>query len=405
MVTPLLAEVSTDPNPSILALNVENTEVAKGKTVKLVATVTGDAIPVKPAYKWQSSDKKIATVQSGTVTGVAAGTATITVSLKIDEATVLSASCQVRVYVPVSSISTKEKAITLNVGSTFNPNIAITPKTATNQNLIWKSDKENVATVSDKGVIKAVKSGECVVTATTIDGSNKSLSVKVFVPTLSTTAKEVNLTAFRPSVVRVKYYSNKSNISLDDKEARNNLYCYDFKDGVLEIRIWPWATGTSTLTISDSSSPKSTVKIKITTSRDAGLNSREAFPNINNEYRDAMRYGEDSGYFMNYYYAKVRVMQAYNGSDTSWILGYSKGKYDDLVYISFPNKEADKHKLIKGENLRVQEDDVIEAWVKLDSVYSYETTMGATNYALQLKPMLMYFENGGLLYMDNSIYK
>lgn len=403
MSVPTTAETTEPAESTVILLNMESAEVAKGKTIKLAVTAVGDFTPQKPVYKWQSSDKKIATVQSGTVTGVTAGKATITVTLKIDESLQLSASSEITVYAPVSSIATKDKTITLNVNSTFSPTVTITPKTATNQSLLWKSDNESIATVSDKGVIKAIKSGECSISAVTRDGSNKTVSIKIFVPTLSTSTKQVSLGYLNPTEVRIKYYSNKNRITVDDNNAKNNIFFDEFKDGVLVIRIWPWQTGTSTLTISDSTSPKSTIKIKIDTPNYVGINSRAAFPNINQYYKDYMRYGVGA-YDEQCYYMKARVMQMNYESGSAWILAYSKGKYDDLVYMSFNNSEKDKHQWFKGENVRVQEGDEIYAWVKPTDIYSYETTSGATNYALQLKPIFMSFEDGAIFYMDKNLY-
>lgn len=386
-----------------LVLNLESVQLAKDKKVKLTVTPEGEGLPSKLTYKWQSTDKKIATVANGVVTGVKAGTTTVTVSLKVNETLTLSASCEVIVYIPVTKISAKTPSVTVNVGSSHSPAVTFAPKTATYQKLVWKSDNETVATVNERGQIKGVKPGECVVTATTTDGGNKSLSIKVFVPTLSTNTKEVLLDwPFTPKTVIVKYYSNARNITLDDKQAKNNFYFESFKDGTLTLRIWPWMTGNGTLTISDSTSPKSTLKIKITTHSFAGLNNRDAaFQNINLYYKELMRYGpEGCG---DYFYVKARVMQAYSDNKNAWVLAYSRGKYDDLVYIEFPNDV--KHAWLQGSNMRLQEDDVIHVWVKPVSIYSYETTMGATNYALKLKPYLIFFDDGSLFYVDKDIYK
>lgn len=57
--------------------------VEAGKTTKLTATITPENA-TDTGVTWASSDTKIATVKDGTVTGVAAGTATITASSHAD---------------------------------------------------------------------------------------------------------------------------------------------------------------------------------------------------------------------------------------------------------------------------------------------------------------------------------
>ena len=48
----------------------------------------------------------------------------------------------------------------------------ISPVDATNKKVKWESSDENILTVSEDGTIKAIKSGQAVVTATSLDGSN-----------------------------------------------------------------------------------------------------------------------------------------------------------------------------------------------------------------------------------------
>ena len=57
-----------------LKLNKSSVTLEKGNTYKLIATVTG----MKKSVTWNSSNKKIATVKDGVVTGKGKGTATIT---------------------------------------------------------------------------------------------------------------------------------------------------------------------------------------------------------------------------------------------------------------------------------------------------------------------------------------
>lgn len=398
------AETQAAETPVSIALDVTEAELQKGKSLKLTATLSGDGLPKKPVLVWETSDKKVAAVQKGTVRGVSDGTAEITVSYKDEAGVIVKASCKVRVYIPISNLTVKDKTVTLAVGGSFTPKMTISPKNASNKALLWKSSNEKIATVSERGQVRGVNSGECTITATSQDGSNKSVSFNVFVPTLYTSTKEVvfdNMTAFfSPITFHVNYTSNQRNITLDDKDARNNWFFPKFKDGVLTIRMWPWMPGTSTLTISDSTSPKSTIKIKIKTTSESGLRS---FENLTkSDYQDYMRYGF-SEYGEIGWYIKARIMQVENGSKTTWALAYSRGKYDDLIYFEYPSSKEEKHDWFKDSSIRMQEDDIIQIWGMPIGIYDYKTTSGSMNHALQIEPMIMAFDDGTLFFVNKDI--
>ena len=78
-----------------VSLNVSETTVSVGKTETLVATINPENASNKNV-SWSSNNKSVATVENGVVTGVAEGTATITVTTEDGEHT---ATCTVTVSV------------------------------------------------------------------------------------------------------------------------------------------------------------------------------------------------------------------------------------------------------------------------------------------------------------------
>lgn len=72
------AQKALHPN---VTLSKSEGSVAVGGTLELTATT----IPEDAEVTWTSSDDTIAEVSDGTVTGVAAGSATITASITVDE--------------------------------------------------------------------------------------------------------------------------------------------------------------------------------------------------------------------------------------------------------------------------------------------------------------------------------
>ena len=133
--------------------------LAKGSSEILKATVLpSDA--TDQAVKWSSDNPSIATVdQNGQVTAVNAGSATITATAGDH-----SATCQVSVFIPVTSVSLSSTELTLLVGETAVLEATILPDDATDKNVSWYSSDPDVAVV-DGGRITALSFGGTVITA------------------------------------------------------------------------------------------------------------------------------------------------------------------------------------------------------------------------------------------------
>ena len=151
--------------------------VALRKTpkTKLTATIKpSDASDKK--ITWKSSDKSVATVSAdGTITPLKSGSTTITVTTDDGGYT---AGCLVTVVVPATSIKLDRDAIVLTLNdekaSTANLSAVISPKNASNKGVSWKSGTPKVAEVDQNGLVKALKVGNAVITATSNDGGYKA---------------------------------------------------------------------------------------------------------------------------------------------------------------------------------------------------------------------------------------
>ncbi|WP_315302861.1 leucine-rich repeat protein [Tannerella forsythia] len=159
--------------PATLTLEV-------GQTGALTATVA-PATATNKAVTWTSSAPAIATVDaSGTVKGIAPGTATITVKTADGGKT---ATCAVTVKaaaapaVKVTGITLNYSAITVNGDLERVQLIAtVAPATATDQSLTWTSSDASVASVDGAGLVTIRKKGKATVTAKANDGSGVSAS-------------------------------------------------------------------------------------------------------------------------------------------------------------------------------------------------------------------------------------
>ena len=151
-----------------------------GQTGALTATVA-PATATNKAVTWTSSAPAIATVDaSGTVKGIAPGTATITVKTADGGKT---ATCAVTVKAAAAP-AVKVTGITLNYSSiTVNGDLervqliaTVAPATATDQSLTWTSSDASVASVDGAGLVMIRKKGKATVTAKANDGSGVSAS-------------------------------------------------------------------------------------------------------------------------------------------------------------------------------------------------------------------------------------
>lgn len=181
-------EKETQVEVSSVSLNTATIEMVEGETFSLVATV----LPKDAEYDgvtWASSNASVASVNSGTVTAIKEGTATITAS-----AGGKSATCTVKVstkVVAVTSITLDKTSLSMKVGETETITVTVNPDNATDKNVTWTSSDESVAKVAD-GKVTAVKSGKATITAKCED-KTAECAVTVTVPTGSVTLDKTSL--------------------------------------------------------------------------------------------------------------------------------------------------------------------------------------------------------------------
>ena len=171
-----------------ITLNKKTVELEKGKTEKLVATITPQNADGNKTVTWSSSNNAVATVaQDGTVTAVSKGNAVITAKTSNGK----TDTCTVTVGVPLKSISFKDGITekTLNKAEKFTLTVVYNPEdTDGDKTITWSSTDTSVATVNG-GVVTAVGGGETIITAKTSNGKTATCKVKVEVPLNSISIK------------------------------------------------------------------------------------------------------------------------------------------------------------------------------------------------------------------------
>lgn len=139
--------------------------LVEGISDQLRATVTPSDAANK-SVSWTSSATAIATVDNtGKVTAVSAGTATITVKTADGGKTATCAVTVTTKVIPVTGISIEEGATAeVEEGKTVTLTAKVQPDNATDKTVTWTSSNKAIATVAD-GVVTGVAAGQAVITA------------------------------------------------------------------------------------------------------------------------------------------------------------------------------------------------------------------------------------------------
>ncbi len=146
---------------STISLNVNEMKLStrgEGSRIRLVPSVVGP----RRTVRWTTSDKRIATVRSGRVTGKEDGVAVIT-------ATANGVTAKCTVVVDKGMVSINEEKVLLYTTSDDEGVKGETKQLKTNapkdSKVTWSSSDDTIAVVSDTGLITAKGSGTAVITA------------------------------------------------------------------------------------------------------------------------------------------------------------------------------------------------------------------------------------------------
>jgi uncharacterized protein YjdB len=166
-----------------VTLNLSEATIEVGESIALEATVSPENATDK-TLTWRSSDETVATVNDlGVVKAQSAGKTTITVTTSNG----ISASCVITVTQPVTGVSLNLSEATIEVGESIALEATVSPETATDKTLTWRSSDETVATVNESGVVKAQSAGKTTITVTTSNGISASCVITVTQPVTGVT--------------------------------------------------------------------------------------------------------------------------------------------------------------------------------------------------------------------------
>ncbi len=159
-------------------------------TVQLSATVLPENATDKSVV-WASLDQTVATVsETGLVTAVAVGSTKITATAgeHQDEITI-TVTAQV---VPVTSVAiSPEQVSPLNPEGTVQLSATVLPENATDKSVVWASQDQSIATVSETGLVTAVAVGSTKITATAGEHQDE-ITITVEPAIISVTGVSIN---------------------------------------------------------------------------------------------------------------------------------------------------------------------------------------------------------------------
>ncbi len=168
---------------SSLILNPGSIELKEVETQTIGLTVLPENATDK-TVQWTIDNASVASIENGTVTALAPGTATITVVANEGKITATCLVTVVKEEIPlapvlVSAVTLNKTTLKLEEGATEKLEITILPDSAANKSVEWSSSDSSVATIDENGTVTAIKKGTAVINAGTKDGSKQSVSCTI----------------------------------------------------------------------------------------------------------------------------------------------------------------------------------------------------------------------------------
>lgn len=170
--------------PQMYAKRVETFTIYKGKSAALSIKQKGKKISTGKKFRYQVSNKKIATISAkGKVKGKKAGTTKVILQKKSNKKKI-KIKIKVVDYVKELRLSSAT-SLMLCKGEKKSVQAAVYPKTAKSRKVEYTSSNQGIVTVSSAGMVQAVQSGFATITVktkgTTKIGKKLSKKIQIYV--------------------------------------------------------------------------------------------------------------------------------------------------------------------------------------------------------------------------------
>ena len=226
-----------------MSLSYEELELHVGDTKHISVTIKPDGADAG-TINWSTSDSKIVTVDDGTVTGKAKGTAVVTAESESG----LKRVCNVTILdKEIEGITISESSTSVKKGSKIQLEAKVKPVDAPSDNIVWSSSDPETASVDNNGMVLGENEGVAIITCETENGKKATCTVtvkdtekKTTVPSTEAPTQAVKQES-RDRYPSARYYNYDNDFILPDSSIRvfnvsSTLiisYCLLFHDSAL----------------------------------------------------------------------------------------------------------------------------------------------------------------------------
>ncbi len=283
--------VQTSPTKVILNENKITLDIAEEKEKQLQATIEPETANIKTNLTWTSNNEKVVKVdETGKVTGISNGTATITVTTENGK----TASCEVTVQTSPTEVNLNKTEATLDMSAEelkkqdekselinqVDLVATIGPETSNiNKNLTWSSNNEKVAKVDGNGKVTGISNGTATITVATENGKTAECKVTVQTSPTKVTLNKTEVT-LDMSAEELKGQDEKcelinkvdlvTTINPETANVKTNLTWTSNNEKVAKVdengRVIAISNGTATITVTTENGKTANCEVTIQTS-------------------------------------------------------------------------------------------------------------------------------------------
>ncbi len=247
------------PVESVEFTNDGDIVLNKDEEEKLYVYIKPEDATIKDVV-YTSSDESVVTVDKyGKITAKGEGTATVTVSSSDDPAK--SDTVTVNVKIPVTELIVDPADVTLRNGEEKTLDVYVNGD-ATNKEVTFESNDENVARVDENGKITATGDGETTVVVTSKDDPSKKVTVKVTVKTPVTeltVGEDFTLEVEESKNVEAKVNDDATNKELLYESSNPSVAKVDSNGDVIAV-----GEGTAVITVKSKDNPELVETVTVT---------------------------------------------------------------------------------------------------------------------------------------------
>lgn len=161
---------------SEIKLSLDTNTINKNETAKLKVEILPEEAKEQKITFSSSNPNIIDVDQEGNIFGITSGTAQITAKAENG----VTGKVTINVYSKVEDIKLDIDKLTLQEGESYNLKATIYPEDATNKNIVYSSEKPEIATIDQNGKITGIKEGITKIIVTSQDNQiKKELQLKV----------------------------------------------------------------------------------------------------------------------------------------------------------------------------------------------------------------------------------